>query len=205
MSSTNNNDNDNEINQKHTEFFSQFKDKDDRSSVILIGSLLDVFLEELLNKALLDPPNSRECLVKDRGPINNLYSKNLACYQLGLIDNNLYKSINIIRDIRNKFAHKLEYNGLDSQPYRDQIESIWSLFSWYEVYVETAKVAFESENEVLTKFKTISSLTAGRLKEAINNQKQLECGNKVPFIPTKWEAFKIALKIANMDLSQLKK
>lgn len=94
--------------------------KSDRALVITIGSILDTQLESLLKSFLIKDNKRDEKLFNNNSPLSNFSSKISMCYYLGIISKYEYEALEIIRKIRNIFAHEIEIKKLeDSQSIRD--------------------------------------------------------------------------------------
>lgn len=94
--------------------------KSDRALVITIGSILDTQLEFLLKSFLIKDNKRDEKLFNNNSPLSNFSSKISMCYYLGIISKYEYEALEIIRKIRNIFAHEIEIKKLeDSQSIRD--------------------------------------------------------------------------------------
>ena len=94
--------------------------KSDRALVITLGSILDTQLESLLKSLLIKDNKRDEKLFNNNSPLSNFSSKISMCYYLGIISKYEYEALEIIRKIRNIFAHEIEIKKLeDSQSIRD--------------------------------------------------------------------------------------
>lgn len=94
--------------------------KSDRALVITIGSILDTQLESLLKSFFIKDNKRDEKLFNNNSPLSNFSSKISMCYYLGIISKYEYEALEIIRKIRNIFAHEIEIKKLeDSQSIRD--------------------------------------------------------------------------------------
>lgn len=175
------------VGEEHDEFFQQFLRQDDRSAVILAGALVDMMLGALLRKALLPSPTDRDALLGERGAVSNLYAKNLLSHRLGLIDDDMFNAINAIRDIRNVYAHRLEYSDLTVEPYVSKIKEAYSLLSWYEPFIAEAKNVFGTVENGSMQFRATSTLVAQRLKQAIEDQEASHSTTPKTLISVKWE------------------
>ena len=99
--------------------------KSDRALVITIGSILDTQLESLLKNFLIKDNKIDERLFNNNSPLSNFDSKIWMCYYLGIISKYEYKALEIIRKIRNIFAHEIEIKKLeDSQSIRDLCKTL---------------------------------------------------------------------------------
>lgn len=99
--------------------------KSDRALVITIGSILDTQLESLLKSFLIKDNKRDEKLFNNNSPLSNFSSKISMCYYLGIISKYEYEALEIIRKIRNIFAHEIEIKKLeDSQSIRDLCKTL---------------------------------------------------------------------------------
>lgn len=85
----------------------------DRATIIVMASILDVQLENLLKAYLIDCTESTN-LFNSNGPISTFSSKISMCYCLGIISKHEFDTINILRRIRNKFAHEIAATSFDT-------------------------------------------------------------------------------------------
>ena len=86
----------------------------DRSCVIVAAAYIDELLEYLLKNFVYSPSSEKEDkdLFSGYGPLSSFSSKILLSYRLGLISNYEYKTLQIIRKIRNTFAHDISKESL---------------------------------------------------------------------------------------------
>lgn len=87
-------------------FRHSLNDETDRGCALMAAAYLDYELEELLHKYLLDDPKATSNMLKNNGPLSTFSSKIEIAYLLGLIGKNTRKDLNLIRKVRNEFAHK---------------------------------------------------------------------------------------------------
>jgi len=91
----------------------ELENMSDRATIIVMASILDVQLENLLKAYLIDCTESAN-LFNSNGPISTFSSKIDMCYCLGIISKHEFDTINILRRIRNKFAHEIAANSFDT-------------------------------------------------------------------------------------------
>ncbi len=101
-------------------FFKSLEEESARGAVILACAFLDAQLRNLLASFLIDEPSEVEDLIGglDTGekPLSSFSSRIRAAYCLGLLSPMMYHDLNIIRKIRNKFAHRMhDYTFDDPQ------------------------------------------------------------------------------------------
>ena len=178
------------VDEVHSEFFHQFLKQDDRSAVILAGALIDWLLGALLQKVFLPASTEKDLLLGERGVLSSLYDKSVACQRLGLIGADMYLAINVIRDIRNTYAHRLEYSDLSSELYAAKIREAYKLFSWYGPFLAQGKELFGAEETGSMQFRLTSILVATRLKQAIEEQQPLYSTEPKTLVSEKWIMFR---------------
>jgi DNA-binding MltR family transcriptional regulator len=81
--------------------------KDERTIAILGGTFLEMALEHLLYAFLPDDEKEVKKLFEYNQPLGNFSNKITLSYCLGLIDKMVKDDLNLVRKIRNKFAHDL--------------------------------------------------------------------------------------------------
>lgn len=90
------------------------KSSSDRSCVIVAAAYIDELLGYLFRYFLTSPSSEKEDkeLFPGYGPLSSFSSKILLSYRLGLISNYEYRTLQIIRKIRNLFAHDISKDSL---------------------------------------------------------------------------------------------
>ena len=90
------------------------KSSSERSCVIVAAAYIDELLGYIFKLFLASPSSEKEDkeLFSGYGPLSNFSSKIVLSYRLGLISNYEYKTLQIIRKIRNLFAHDISKDSL---------------------------------------------------------------------------------------------
>ena len=90
------------------------KSSSDRSCVIVAAAYIDELLGYIFKLFLTSPSSEKEDkeLFSGYGPLSTFSSKIVLSYKLGLISNYEYKTLQIIRKIRNSFAHDISKDSL---------------------------------------------------------------------------------------------
>ena len=101
----------------------------DRSAVILGAARLNVGLERLLKKVMSHHPGGQDDLFSPDRPLGSFSAKILLAYRLGLIDRNIESLLQMIRKMRNEFAHSLETASLSDGPARSRTVEMYRLIS----------------------------------------------------------------------------
>jgi hypothetical protein len=77
----------------------------DRAAGIILGSLVETYLQELL---LVYLPNAGpEIFSQPNGPLTDFYAKSHLAFAMGIIPKALLKDIEVVRRVRNALAHAL--------------------------------------------------------------------------------------------------
>jgi DNA-binding MltR family transcriptional regulator len=77
----------------------------DRSAVLVASAAFDTHLERILLKHLLYESSKGKRLLNST--LSSFSARINVCFCLGLLDENEYHDLNLLRDIRNSFAHNL--------------------------------------------------------------------------------------------------
>jgi hypothetical protein len=87
----------------------------DRGAAIVAATVLDNILENLIAARLIIPsPKHKKALFGQYAPLSSFSAKIELGFALGLYDTERRASLDLIRDVRNKFAHRLEATGFDN-------------------------------------------------------------------------------------------
>jgi len=90
------------------EFLAAFKNESDRGAALVAASILDVRLQEILSAFFVDSSTSRDLLSGFNAPLGTFSSRASMAFSLGLIQENEFKEITVIRKIRNAYGHGWE-------------------------------------------------------------------------------------------------
>lgn len=102
----------------------------DRGCVLIAAAYLENVLETLLRRYFSGDTNcvkkAVEPLFQIMGPLSSFSAKIKLVFALQLVDDDQYHDLEIVRKIRNMFAHSFEEASFSSQEIADQISSITS-------------------------------------------------------------------------------
>lgn len=107
----------------------EFKSQGDRAAVIVAAAQLDDQLRTLLERFLLPDRKAARTgdadslLARDR-PLGSFSSRIVAAQRCGLVDGELARSLDIIRDMRNAFAHLTTPADLNASPQRERVAQL---------------------------------------------------------------------------------
>jgi len=114
------------INEKRfQELVCEARDESDRSAALILSSNLDNCLRNLLDGHFIPiSPDHDDYLFKGHGPLSTFSSRIYISFSLGLINDSEFHDLNLIRKIRNKFAHDEERISFESDPIRSWCYSL---------------------------------------------------------------------------------
>ena len=103
---------------------SEIESVSDRACAIVCGAFLDNLIQELLLEFLCkDSKTQDNKLFSQNGPLATFSSKILLVYRLGLISKYEYDCLNLIRKIRNNFAHNLTIDSFECEIIRELLSN----------------------------------------------------------------------------------
>jgi hypothetical protein len=119
-------------------FWRELLVQSDRAAAILAAANLETLLEDAIKCVLLDHKIRKrvtlfERLFKNYGPLTTFSAKTDLAFALHLIGPHCYHDLDIIRQIRNDFAHGLEIGEpptmitFEAQPVASRCANLW----WY--------------------------------------------------------------------------
>jgi hypothetical protein len=129
--------------------FSEYRDLSERELVIVTAGVLDLALAELISKRLIDKPKEYESFLgldeSGNAPAGSMGARIQLALLLGIIRIEDARILRIIKNIRNKFAHRVNVDFLDPsiQSLANKLLSEWAERSKFIIqsYPEAARVA----------------------------------------------------------------
>lgn len=116
----------------------QIESESDRAAVVLAASALDNSLLQLLKSYLRPHTGSGEDpFLEGDSPLGTFSARIKAVHRLGLIDDDMASVLNLIRKIRNEFAHEVSAHTLDVSPHRDRVRELLKRFCEAENLIKT--------------------------------------------------------------------
>lgn len=92
-----------------------------RGAVLLAAARLDLALEKLLKATMLPNSGGDDNLFDSDRPLGTFSAKIALAYRLGLIDKAVEHSLQMIRRVRNDFAHSFEDASLSDHSRRNRL------------------------------------------------------------------------------------
>jgi DNA-binding MltR family transcriptional regulator len=85
----------------------------DRALAIVAASLIEIHLTKLIKQALIDNAKVEQMLFRSSGPLGAFATKIRLAYMMGMISPEFFKDLEIMREIRNRFAHDTHVGSFD--------------------------------------------------------------------------------------------
>lgn len=104
----------------------EFKKETDRGAAILTVSLIEDALSNLLKKYFVPVVNEDRLLEGAFAPLSTLDSKIQITQRLGLISTRFAKDLNLIKKIRNEFAHTVHSSDFDTGKIKNLLTNLTS-------------------------------------------------------------------------------
>lgn len=108
-------------------FLNEVAHESDRASAVLSAAYLDEMLGKLIESFMVDDNKAVDALLsssKPYAPLGSFSAKIIMAYCLGLIDKIQYDDLNVIKRIRNLFAHGLHGLSFQSKQISDETKKL---------------------------------------------------------------------------------
>jgi mannitol operon repressor len=110
----------------HGRVIEELQKESPRGMVLLGAAMIDDCLFKLLKGFMIDDSKEVDRLLEGgaNSPLGSFSSRSLCAYCLGLISENEFHDVEIIRKIRNSFAHDLLRTSFDTQSIKDRCKML---------------------------------------------------------------------------------
>jgi DNA-binding MltR family transcriptional regulator len=88
----------------NSEQWNEVLNSSERNAVLIAGAAFDVLLERILQKYLRDDSKSTQLI---NGALGRFATRINTCFCLGLISEDELHDLNVIKEVRNSFAHNI--------------------------------------------------------------------------------------------------
>ncbi len=123
-------------------FVRSLTNESERAAVVLGAAKLDSLLELLLKRSPLPSPGGKDDLFDTERPLGTFSAKISIAYRLGLIDKDFEYSLQVVRKIRNSFAHSIENETLSKSSHHDRLFEVTKILSEYgDIVISAPSVA----------------------------------------------------------------
>lgn len=150
-----------ELNRRRDLLFDAFSAESNRGVVLVAASFIDHALELLLrarfSSGSTKPKKAIDPLFKNFGPLATFSAKIKICYAIDLLQDWLYRDLEIIRKLRNSFAHNTEPLRFDDP----QVAAFTTHLKGADHAVTVMSKQRESNKESIKKQKKAASSKSG--------------------------------------------
>jgi mannitol operon repressor len=94
--------------EKFWPFLQVLRQESERGQVLISAGFLEEQPKDVLLAFLLEKSQARDLVEGANAPLGTFSARTEACYALGLITEEEYSDLTLIRRIRNEFAHNIE-------------------------------------------------------------------------------------------------
>jgi DNA-binding MltR family transcriptional regulator len=101
------------------EWYESLESESDRGAALIAGETLSTALELLLRHVM--PNTAKDDLFQGSAPLASFYARTNIAFAFGLVDEDSYRDLNLIRDIRNEFGHGILSLTFDSPPIASRV------------------------------------------------------------------------------------
>jgi hypothetical protein len=168
-------------------FAEEFSGETDRAAVILGAAKLDILLFQLLQKVIRPCTSKIDELLEGDSPLGTFSARAMICHRLGLIDDEIYKSINLVRRIRNSFAHELSGVSLETGAHRDRIRELCAPLKEHGAFKWLLNDIYKKNQGPSNEFRAAVALLALRLEGAFENMAPIYNRNPMSLVPPSWD------------------
>ena len=96
----------------------------ERAAVVLGAARLETALEKLICRSMIPHPGGRDNLFDPERGLSSFLAKIAIAHRLGLIDREVERVLQLIRKIRNCFAHSIESERLSDAEHKNRLSEI---------------------------------------------------------------------------------
>lgn len=171
-------------------FAAEFSKETDRAAVILGTAKLDILLYQILQRFLLADANSTDELLDGDSPLSTFSGKIKISYRLGLIDKDIARSLNLVRRIRNSFAHELSGISLNGGGHRDRVKELIAPFKTFPDFQEFLDSYFKDKPGPSGEFRAVVAVLSLRLEGLFQSVTPMNDKQSYTLIPPTWHETK---------------
>jgi len=174
---------DTHIVEEFANFVAEFKDESDRAIVVLTAARLDLLLMSVLQKHLRPSPAKTDDFFENQGPGATLSGKIMLANRLGLIDDDFARALNLVRRIRNDFAHETSACSLEQGGHLHRVRALAAPYQKHPFYPWFGKKFFHSDPPGRTNFMTSVGILILRLEFLLSKLDTIDYSKATPVIP----------------------
>ncbi|RQU12170.1 hypothetical protein DF157_24550 [Burkholderia cenocepacia] len=160
----------------------------ERAAVILAAAQLDVELEKVLKHVLVPCAGGTDLLFDADRALGTFSAKILMAHRLGIITLEFEHSLQLVRKIRNDFAHQIDTESLAGSKQRDRVETLYQKFESSDRFMEIASsiLQWKDINTTQEQRKLVACCAAmiAMLRNSGRNLKRIDFGQVLNIYPS---------------------
>jgi hypothetical protein len=137
----------------YAKFFEDFMQESDRAALVLGAAQMDALLEDILRKRLIEPKSD---LFGHNGAFGTFSARIEATHATGVIDKEFANRLNLVRKIRNSYAHEIGAVDLEGTSVSQQIAELAKAFSstdfWSTKLAQAGEIYKKGGNSLTLRF-----------------------------------------------------
>lgn len=176
-----------ETRENFKKFVAEFSAESDRACVVVGAARLDTLLKRLLSSFLLPSAAASDELLDGDSPLGTFSARIHACHRLGLIDAEFARALNLIRRIRNEFAHESAAVSLADRSHRDRIQHLVSPLRNVSIYQTFLKMPQLGQAQgAAREFRAALAFVCARLEGAADRASRLSVDQRTTLFVKEW-------------------
>jgi len=164
----------------------EFAKETDRACVIIAAARADSLLSQILAKHLIPNTASQDELLDSDRALGTFSARIQAVFRLGLMDANLTRALQLLRKMRNAFAHESSTANLDQAPHRDRVREIIAPLVPFENFESYKSTLIKNKSGIAADFCTGVSVMTARLEGLLEAVNPIHKKRPSTYVPPGW-------------------
>lgn len=167
------------------------ENENERSALIVGAAKIDVLLEEILAKFLLETTFKKGTNIFDfNSALGTFSSKIMMSFSLGLIDKNFATILDKIRELRNDCAHLIIIEPFNDNKYKNKIENIQKFIKDSNDYNLLYDRFIITKNETQSKLYGVICFVIIKLEQLLSETNKIQNTNSITI---NWNTYNILI------------
>lgn len=175
------------IKKQITTIIQNLTNESDRACVIIAAARAETLLGQILRKYLLPNTTSDDVLLDQDRALGTFSSRINIVYRLGLIDAELARALQILRRIRNSFAHEASIITLNEGSYSDRVREFAGPLIKYQQYESLKATIMSKKKDDSATFCAGAAVIIARLEGLLFYLEPIKAEETYTLIPKGWK------------------
>lgn len=170
-------------------FVADLARESERSAVVLGAARLDSALEKLICRSMKPHPGGRDDLFDPERVLSSFLPKIAIAYRLGLINGDIEHALQLIRKIRNRFAHSIESERLSDPAHKSRLSEVSRACEHIAIFQSFRKVLIDDakQNAEVAAFCAAMAVLIVALEVAAHVASPAAVRSPATFDPSDWQ------------------